>query len=360
MKVTDVSSTPLATATPSTAAAKKAESTSTTDTVSLSAEARAAAADGLPIFATADSSGTTDLGDVATKVKQEERAKRDRSVADKLETQFLDEQSRKMDAVDRLDTGGIREDAIKKERLVKVGDRAKDEASMKSVRIERVGDRAKSEEAKKQVRYETVTEKFAGTDQLESQLDRLDKVGLQEEQKKKAQSQRMEANWVRTNTKTGETLAGLATRAKEEELQKATKMDRLELRSKDEASRKAVKVQSLAEKGAISPTETKELTSLMTKNLEERAKAFGDDRAATGTTDTTVDPKVDMGGTATSMAAGIEYAADRASKVGMGGTATSMAAGIVYAADAGAKAAATDIGTKPADFTLKNITDKAV
>jgi hypothetical protein len=265
-----------------------------------------------------------------------------------------------MESVDRLDAGGIREDTMKKERLDKVGDRAKDEVSMKSVLGLRLDDRAKSEEAKKQIRYESVTEKFEGTDQLGAQLDRLDSRAIME-QKKKEQYEQLDASSVRASTQTAETIDRLSTRAKEEELQKGSAMDRMELRFKDEASHKAIRVRNLAEKGVISPTESKELTSLVDKNLEARVKAFDDGKATTDTpTDTTVESKLGMGGTVSSMATGIQYAADRGAKLGMGGTVSAMAASIQYAADSGAKTASTDIGTKPADFTMKNFTDKAV
>ena len=301
---------------------KAAASTATTDTVSLSAEARAAAAGGLPIFATDAATSTTDtIADVATKVKQEERAKADNSKADKLESAFLDEQATKLDKVDRLDGRAIQEEQKKKQQLDRLIKNGAAEEQAKKDRQVRVGDRAKTEEAQKQVRYEKVSEKFAGTDQLAPRLEKLkDQAGM-EERKKQQQATNSVDRGVREDTKKGETLGNFKTRAIDEENAKGQRLDRLGDKFKEEARRKQSNVLTVAEKGAITPTEAKELTALVDKNLEEREKglAVTTDNATTGaattdaaTTDTaaTIDSKPGMGGTATSMASSIQYAAD--------------------------------------------------
>jgi len=191
MQITDVTSTPIAAVESATTAKKAAATKATTDTVSLSAEARATAADGLPIFATAGPSGTTDeIADAARKVKLEERAKADNSKADKLESQFLDEQATKLDKVDRLDKQGVREEEKKKvqlERLIKNGASEEQAKKDKTIRAEL---RGKDEEVQKQVRFEKVSDKFAGTDQLAARLDKLKEQGAVEEQKKKVEQQK--------------------------------------------------------------------------------------------------------------------------------------------------------------------------
>lgn len=312
IKIANVTATPTAIV-DSAATAKKAAAAPTTDTVTLSAEARAAAADGLPIFATPDTSGAGSIADVATKLKSEERAKADNSKADTLESQFLDEQATKMDKLDRLDGRARREEEVKKDRIRSLDEQGIREEQLKKDKSVRFDGRAKDEESQKAIRTQSVTEKFAGTDELAVRLDRLKEQGAVEEQKKKAQVERSVDRGIREDTQKGDQVGNVLARAKDEEAVKARQIDRLGSKYKDEASQKSIRVQKAAETGSISPTEAKELTALIDRNVEERQKALEPDRA---TTDTTTDSssatsKPGLGGTATSMANAIQYAADR-------------------------------------------------
>lgn len=100
MKVTAVTSQPATVV--ETTVSKAAESTSTTDSVSLSPTARAAAAGGVPLFATPDTTDSGSLASVADKKKLEQRVKQMEKEAAVLEKQYVDEQATKMERVDRI------------------------------------------------------------------------------------------------------------------------------------------------------------------------------------------------------------------------------------------------------------------
>lgn len=281
MKVTAVTSQPVAL--PETTVSKSTETTSTADVVTLSPTARAAAAGGVPLFAVSKTTDRDSISIVADKKKTEARVKQMEKEAAVLEKQYTDEQATKMDQVDRLGDRTKLEQMKKKEMVSDFDSRSIQEDQRKDDSYARLGDHAKDEEVMKGRQIEKAID--GGNT---AQLDQLLKRAKDEETKKAQATERLDLRAVSEEEHKNTQSATFDRIGKTEQEYKKRKIARLDSRFISEAEQKRERINTLADSGDISLEDAKDLLSLVDKNLEDRIKQLsGDTKAVTEVGDPT-------------------------------------------------------------------------